>query len=247
VSRVPVVVYGVLFLTVALYLLSLSARETSHPCRAPGPPSGRGFPGCRSSRCCWLFLNEGVVPLVVGCLFLSFWATNVKIGWGGFRSFSFISIARGRGLRRTSCGKVGMPARSLRRRRGGGAGRLSSSSRTCRSRCTGWAGSPPSPPTSSRCAWAVGIFLWGWALGPCRTCSTRAVQPAGAPRGICAGTLERLFAARGVTAVTFLPQHPLVPTRRVIFWASKCSRSGMMYFRRARHLLELRHGDLAAS
>ena len=52
-SRPPLVVYGILFLMVALHLLSwIGAGDVAGlQERLPSPP-GRDFPGCRSSRCC---------------------------------------------------------------------------------------------------------------------------------------------------------------------------------------------------
>ncbi|MGZ9197247.1 MAG: zf-TFIIB domain-containing protein, partial [Candidatus Deferrimicrobiaceae bacterium] len=79
-SRLPLVVYGVLFLTVALYLLSLfGPGDVAGLQGRLALPSGTGFSGVpKFALLATLFLHGGVVPLVVGCLFLFVLGDNVE-------------------------------------------------------------------------------------------------------------------------------------------------------------------------
>lgn len=132
-------------------------------------PSGAGFAGFpRFHLLLAPFLAGGLVPLVVGCLFLLVLGDNVedRLGRGAFLLFYLLCGAVA-GAAHVLLGKAGAPAAL------GSAGAVA-----------GVLGAYlvffPDVPVSMygmgetvsvpaylfACAWAVGVFLWGWGPGP---------------------------------------------------------------------------------
>ncbi|HEX7519732.1 MAG TPA: rhomboid family intramembrane serine protease, partial [Candidatus Deferrimicrobium sp.] len=79
-SRLPLVVYGILFLMVALHLLSwIGAGDVAGLQGRLALPSGTGFSGVpKFALLLTPFLHGGIVPLGVGCLFLFVLGDNVE-------------------------------------------------------------------------------------------------------------------------------------------------------------------------
>jgi membrane associated rhomboid family serine protease len=169
-ARLPVVTWGLFGLTLAVYLLSATgaAGMGELPARI-ALPSGTGFAGIPRFRLLLApFLAGGLVPLVVGCLFLLVLGDNVedRLGRGTFLLFYLLCGAVA-GAAHVLSGKAGAPAAL------GPAGAVA-----------GVLGAYlvffPDVPVSMygmgetvsvpaylfACAWAVGVFLWGWGPGP---------------------------------------------------------------------------------
>ena len=194
VSRVPVVVYGVLFLTVALYLLSLfGAGNIASLQGRLALPSGAGFSGVpKFALLLAPFLNEGVVPLVVGCLFLFVLGDNVedRLGRVPFLLF-YLYCGAVAGAAHVVAGKVGMPAAL------GSAGAVAGVLGAylvffpdVPIEMYGMGRVATVPAYLFACAWAVGIFLWGWGPGPLSDLLNPAPYSlAGHLAGFAAGTL----------------------------------------------------------
>ena len=169
-TRLPVVTWGLFGLTVAVYLLSAAGAAGMGELSARlALPSGAGFAGFpRFHLLLAPFLAGGLVPLVVGCLFLLVLGDNVedRLGRGAFLLFYLLCGAVG-GAAHVLFGKAGAPAAL------GSAGAVA-----------GVLGAYlvffPEVPVSMygmgetvsvpaylfACAWAVGVFLWGWGPGP---------------------------------------------------------------------------------
>ncbi|MGB5197329.1 MAG: rhomboid family intramembrane serine protease, partial [Candidatus Deferrimicrobium sp.] len=79
-SRLPVAMYGILFFTVSLYLLSwIGAGDGTGVEGRLALPSGMGFSGVpKVALLLTPFLHGGIVPLGVGCLFLFVLGDNVE-------------------------------------------------------------------------------------------------------------------------------------------------------------------------
>jgi len=169
-ARLPVVTWALAVLTVAMYLLSTTgaAGMGALPARL-ALPSGTGFAGVpRLHLLLSPFLAGGLVPLVVGCLFLLVLGDNVedRFGRGVFLLFYLLCGAVA-GAAHVLLGKAGAPAAL------GSAGAVA-----------GVLGAYlvffPEVPVSMygmgetvsvpaylfACAWVVGVFLWGWGPGP---------------------------------------------------------------------------------
>ena len=169
-GALPVVTWGLIGLSVLLHLLGrigafgmdgLSARLAL--------PPGAGF-GNTAPFVLWLspFFHGGIIPLVTGCLFLFVLGDNVedRIGRLPFLAF-YLACGAVAGAAHVLWGKAGVPAAL------GSAGAVA-----------GVLGAylaffPEVPISMYRagevvtvpaylfaCAWAVGVFLWGWGPGP---------------------------------------------------------------------------------
>jgi len=168
-SSPPVTVYGILFLTVALYLLSrIGVGDGTGLQGRLALPSGTGFSGVpKAALLSAPFLHGGIVPLVVGCLFLLVLGDNVedRLGRVPFLLF-YLLCGAAAGAAHVLWGKAGMPAAL------GSAGAVA-----------GVLGAYlvffPDVPIKMyemgrvvtvpaylfACAWAVSVFLWGWGPG----------------------------------------------------------------------------------
>jgi membrane associated rhomboid family serine protease len=169
-SRPPLVVYGILLLTVLLVLLSwIGAGGMDGLPGRLALPSGTGFSGVpKFALLLTPFLSGGIVPLGVGCLFLFVLGDNVedRLGRVPFLLF-FLFCGAVAGAAHVLWGKAGMPAAL------GSAGAVA-----------GVLGAYlvffPDVPIDMygmgrvitvpaylfACAWAVSVFLWGWGPGP---------------------------------------------------------------------------------
>ena len=169
-SRPPVVVYGILLLTVALYLLSwIGAGDgTGLPGRL-ALPSGTGFSGVpKLSLLLTPFLNGGIVPLGVGCLFLFVLGDNVedRLGRVPFLLF-YLFCGAVAGAAHVLWGKAGLPAAL------GSAGAVAGVLGAylvffpdVPIEMYGMGRVATVPAYLFACAWAVAVFLWGWGPGP---------------------------------------------------------------------------------
>jgi membrane associated rhomboid family serine protease len=191
-SRLPAVTWGLSGLTVALYLLASTGATGVEdlPARL-ALPSGAGFAGVpRFHLLLAPFLAGGLVSLVVGCLFLLVLGDNVeeRVGRGTFLLF-YLFCGAVAGSAHVIWGKAGAPAAL------GPAGAVA-----------GVLGAYlvffPDVPVSMygmgetvsvpaylfACAWAVGVFLWGWGPGPLSALLNPAPYGlAGHLAGFCAG------------------------------------------------------------
>ena len=169
-SRLPLAVYGILFLSVSLYLLSwIGAGDVAGLQARLALPSGTGFSGVPKFGLLLVpFLHGGIVPLGVGCLFLFVLGDNVedRLGRIPFLLF-YLFCGAVAGAVHVLWGKAGMPAAL------GSAGAVA-----------GVLGAYlvffPDVPIEMyemgrvatvpaylfACAWAVSVFLWGWGPGP---------------------------------------------------------------------------------
>jgi membrane associated rhomboid family serine protease/Zn-finger nucleic acid-binding protein len=210
-ARLPVVTWGLFGLTVAAYLLSATgaAGMGELPVRL-ALPSGAGFAGVpRSHLLLAPFLAGGLVPLVVGCLFLLVLGDNVedRLGRGTFLMF-YLFCGAVAGAAHVLSGKAGAPAAL------GPAGAVA-----------GVLGAYlvffPDVPVSMygmgetvsvpaylfACAWAVGVFLWGWGPGPLSPLLDPAPYTlpgnlAGFGAGVAAAVLWRVAGDRAVVPDT---------------------------------------------
>jgi len=169
-SRPPVVVYGILFLTVALYLLSwFGAGDGSGLEGRLALPSGTGFSGVpKAALLLAPFLHGGVVPIVVGCLFLFVLGDNVedRLGRVPFLLF-YLFCGVVAGVAQVVSGKAGMPAAL------GSAGAVAGVLGAylvffpdVPIEMYGMGRTATVPAYLFACAWAVSVFLWGWGPGP---------------------------------------------------------------------------------
>ena len=196
-SRPPLVVYGILFLMVALYLLSgiVAGYGTGLQGRL-ALPSGTGFSGVpKFALLLAPFLNGGIVPLIVGGLFLFVLGDNVedRLGRVPFLLFYLLCGAVA-GAAHVLWGKAGMPAAL------GSAGAVAGVLGAylvffpdVPIEMYGMGRVATVPAYLFACAWAVAVFLWGWGPGPL----SNLLNPA--PYGL-AGNLAG-FAAGGLGAV----------------------------------------------
>ena len=169
-SRPPVVVYGILFLTVALYLLSwIGAGDIAGLQARLALPSGTGFSGVPIFALLLTpFLHAGIVPLGVGCLFLFVLGDNVedRLGRVPFLLF-YLFCGAVAGAAHVVAGKAGMPAAL------GSAGAVAGVLGAylvffpdVPIEMYGMGRVATVPAYLFACAWAVAVFLWGWGPGP---------------------------------------------------------------------------------
>jgi len=169
-SRPPLVVYGILFLTVALYLLSrIGAGDVAGLQGRLALPSGTGFSGVPKFALLLVpFLHGGVVPLGVGCLFLFVLGDNVedRLGRVPFLIF-YLFCGAVAGTAHVVSGTAGMPAAL------GSAGAVAGVLGAylvffpdVPIEMYGMGRVVTVPAYLFACAWAVAVFLWGWGPGP---------------------------------------------------------------------------------
>jgi len=169
-SRPPLMVYGILFLTVALYLLSwIGAGDGTVLQARLALPSGTGFSGVRKfALLSTPFLHGGIIPLCVGCLFLFVLGDNVedRLGRVPFLLF-YIFCGAIAGAAHVLWGTAGMPAAL------GSAGAVAGVLGAylvffpdVPIAMYGLGRVATVPAYLFACAWAVAVFLWGWGPGP---------------------------------------------------------------------------------
>jgi membrane associated rhomboid family serine protease len=169
-SRPPVVVYGLLILTVALHLLSWTGAWSLAGLQARlALPSGAGFSGIpKFALLSAPFLHGGIVPLAVGCLFLFVLGDNVedRLGRVPFLLF-YLFCGTVAGAAHVVAGKAGMPAAL------GSAGAVAGVLGAylvffpeVPIEMYGIGRVVTVPAYLFACAWAVAVFLWGWGPGP---------------------------------------------------------------------------------
>ena len=169
-SRPPLVVYGILFLTVALYFFSwIGAVDVTGLQARLALPSGAGFSGVpKFALLLAPFLHGGIVPLAVGCLFLFVLGDNVedRLGRVPFLLFYLLCGAVA-GAAHVVAGKAGMPAAL------GSAGAVAGVLGAylvffpdVPIEMYGMGRVVTVPAYLFACAWAVAVFLWGWGPGP---------------------------------------------------------------------------------
>ncbi|TRZ97287.1 MAG: rhomboid family intramembrane serine protease [Deltaproteobacteria bacterium] len=169
-ARLPVAVYGILFLTVALSLLSWTGAGGVAGLEGRlALPSGTGFSGVpKIALLLTPFLNGGIVPLVVGCLFLFVLGDNVedRLGRVPFLLF-YLFCGAVAGAAHVVFGKTGMPAAL------GSAGAVAGVLGAylvffpdVPIEMYGMGRTTTVPAYLFACAWAVAVFLWGWGPGP---------------------------------------------------------------------------------
>lgn len=169
-SRPPLVMYGILFLTVSLYLLSwIGAGDGTGLQGRLALPSGTGFSGVpKFALLSAPFLHGGIVPLGVGCLFLFVLGDNVedRLGRIPFLLF-YLFCGAVAGAAHVVAGKTGMPAAL------GSAGAVAGVLGAylvffpdVPIDMYGMGRVATVPAYLFACAWAVSVFLWGWGPGP---------------------------------------------------------------------------------
>jgi membrane associated rhomboid family serine protease len=169
-SPPPVVVYGLLVLTVALHLLSwIGAGGVAGLQGLLALPSGTGFTGVpKFALLSTPFLHGGIVPLAVGCLFLFVLGDNVedRLGRVPFLLF-YLFCGAVAGAAHVLWGKAGMPAAL------GSAGAVAGVLGAylvffpeVPIEMYGIGRVVTVPAYLFACAWAVAVFLSGWGPGP---------------------------------------------------------------------------------
>ena len=169
-SRPPLVVYGILLLTVALHLLSwIGAGDVAGLQGRLALPSGTGFSGVpKFALLLTPFLHGGIVPLGVGCLFLFVLGDNVedRLGRVPFLLF-YLFCGAVAGAAHVLWGTAGMPAAL------GSAGAVAGVLGAylvffpdVPIEMYGMGRVVTVPAYLFACAWAVAVFLWGWGPGP---------------------------------------------------------------------------------
>ena len=169
-SRPPLVVYGILLLTVVLHLFSwIGAGDVGALQARLALPSGAGFSGVpKFALLLTPFLHGGVVPLAVGCLFLFVLGDNVedRMGRVPFLLF-YLFCGAVAGAAHVVAGKAGMPAAL------GSAGAVAGVLGAylvffpdVPIAMYGMGRVSSVPAYLFACAWAVSVFLWGWGPGP---------------------------------------------------------------------------------
>lgn len=169
-SRPPLVVYGILFLTVALHLLSwIGAGVAAGLQRGLALPSGTGISEVpKFALLSAPFLHGGIVSLAVGCLFLFVLGDNVedRLGRVPFLLF-YLFCGAVAGAAHVLWGKAGMPAAL------GSAGAVAGVLGAylvffpdVPIEMYGMGRVASVPAYLFACAWAVSVFLWGWGPGP---------------------------------------------------------------------------------
>jgi membrane associated rhomboid family serine protease len=169
-SSPPLVVYGILSLAVALHLLSwVGAGDGTGLQGRLALPSGTGFSGVpKFSLLAAPFLHGGIVPLVVGCLFLFVLGDNVEDRLGRIPFLLFYLICGAvAGAAHVLWGTAGMPAAL------GSAGAVAGVLGAylvffpdVPIAMYGMGRVVTVPAYLFACAWAVAVFLWGWGPGP---------------------------------------------------------------------------------
>ena len=170
VEKMPLVTWGLFTLSIGFYLLTTTGAGGAGGLPALfALPSGTGFGGFpKSSLLLAPIFQGGIVPLVVGCLFLLVLGDNVEDRMGRVSFLIFYTLcAVIAGAAHVLWGKAGAPAAL------GSAGAVA-----------GVLGAYlvffPEVPISMygvgkvvsvpaylfACAWAVAVFLWGWGPGP---------------------------------------------------------------------------------
>ena len=197
-ARLPAVTWGLSGLLAAMYLLSTTgaAGMGELPARL-ALPSGTGFAAVpRLHLLLAPFLAGGVVPLVVGCLFLLVLGDNVedRVGRGTFLLF-YLFCGAVAGAAHVLWGKAGAPAAL------GTAGAVAGVLGAylvffpeVPVTMYGMGETVSVPAYLFACAWAVGVFLWGWGPGPL----SELLNPA--PYGL-AGNLAGFGAGVGAAAL----------------------------------------------
>jgi membrane associated rhomboid family serine protease len=169
-SRPPLVVYGILFLTVALHLLSrIGAGDVAGLQARLALPSGTGFSGVpKLALLLTPFLHGGIVPLGVGCLFLFVLGDNVedRLGRVPFLLF-YLFCGAVAGAAHVLWGTAGTPAAL------GSAGAVAGVLGAylvffpdVPIDMYGMGRVVAVPAYLFACVWAVSVFLWGWGPGP---------------------------------------------------------------------------------
>jgi membrane associated rhomboid family serine protease/Zn-finger nucleic acid-binding protein len=169
-SRPPLVVYGILFLTVALHLLSVIAAGDGAGLQGRlALPAGTGFSGVpKFALLSAPFLHGGIVSLAVGCLFLFVLGDNVedRLGRVPFLLF-YLFCGAVAGAAHVLWGKAGVPAAL------GSAGAVAGVLGAylvffpdVPIEMYGMGRVASVPAYLFACAWAVSVFLWGWSPGP---------------------------------------------------------------------------------
>lgn len=166
----PMVVYGILLLTVLLHLfvwIGVGGMDG-----LPGRlalPSGAGFSGVpKFALLLTPFLHGGIIPLSVGCLFLFVLGDNVedRLGRVPFLLF-YLFCGAVAGSAHVLWGKAGLPAAL------GSAGAVAGVLGAylvffpdVPIDMYGMGRVVTVPAYLFACAWAVSVFLWGWGRGP---------------------------------------------------------------------------------
>jgi membrane associated rhomboid family serine protease len=205
-SRPPLVVYGILFLAVALHLLSwISAGDLAGLQARLALPSGTGFSGVpKLALLSTPFLHGGIVPLGVGCLFLFVLGDNVedRLGRVPFLLF-YLFCGAVAGAAHVLWGTAGMPAAL------GSAGAVAGVLGAylvffpdVPIAMYGMGRVATVPAYLFACAWAVAVFLWGWGPGPLSNLLNPAPYSlvghlAGFGAGIAGAALWRVFEDAG--------------------------------------------------
>ena len=169
-SRPPLVVYGILFLTVALHLLSrIGPGDLAGLQARLALPSGTGFSGVpKFALLSTPFLHGGIVPLAVGCLFLFVLGDNVedRLGRVPFLLF-YLFCGAVAGAAHVLWGKAGMPdALGSAGSVAGVLGAYLVFFPDVPIDMYGMGRVVTVPAYLFACAWAVSVFLWGWGPGP---------------------------------------------------------------------------------
>jgi len=203
-SSPPLVVYGILSLAVALHLLSwVGAGDGTGLQVRLALPSGTGFSGVpKFSLLAAPFLHGGIVPLVVGCLFLFVLGDNVEDRLGRIPFLLFYLICGAvAGAAHVLWGTAGMPAAL------GSAGAVAGVLGAylvffpdVPIAMYGMGRVVTVPAYLFACAWAVAVFLWGWGPGPLSNLLnpapyTLAGHLAGFGTGVACATLWRHWEA----------------------------------------------------
>jgi len=169
-SHPPLVVYGILFLIVALHLLSwIGVGDLAGLQARLALPSGTGFSGVpKIALLSAPFFHGGVLPLGVGCLFLFVLGDNVedRLGRVPFLLF-YLLCGLVAGAAHVVAGTAGMPAAL------GSAGAVAGVLGAylvffpdVPIAMYGMGRVATVPAYLFACVWAVFVFLWGWGPGP---------------------------------------------------------------------------------
>ena len=169
-SRPPLVMYGILLLSVALHLLSwIGGGDAAGLQGRLALPSGTGFSGVPKLALLSVpFLHGGIVSLGVGCLFLFVLGDNVedRLGRVPFLLF-YLFCGAVAGAAHVLWGTAGMPAAL------GSAGAVAGVLGAylvffpdVPIEMYGMGRVVTVPAYLFACAWAVAVFLWGWGPGP---------------------------------------------------------------------------------
>src|SRR5512143_585173 len=200
--RPPLVVYGLLFLTVALHVLSwIGAGGVAGLQGILALPSGTGFSGVpKFALLAAPFLDGGIVPFAVGCLFLFVLGDDVedRLGRIPFLLF-YLFCGAVAGAAHVLWGKAGMPAAL------GSAGAVAGVLGAylvffpdVPIEMYGMGRIVTVPAYLFACAWAVAVFLWGWGPGPLSNLLNRAPYSlAGHLAGFAAGALGAVLCRSG--------------------------------------------------